>query len=77
MLKEMYEQFINSQKIIKCYVSQFDNLCKYGYRTNDGTIMIATIFSSFKYEPKDMEELVNKNILHIIELKFCQYGRNS
>nr|UWG22619.1 MAG: hypothetical protein [Bacteriophage sp.] len=72
MLKEMYEQFINSQIITNCYVIQFGDICKYEYYTDDGKIMTASIFSSFKYEPKYVEELINKNILHIIELKFCQ-----
>lgn len=72
MLKEMFEQFINSQMVYRLNITRIAHYYEYYYSApHEHVEMTVIVNTCFQYGFADMEKLVNKGVLHIIKLTFC------
>lgn len=69
MLKELFEQVIYSENVILISWAGSAYGMMYTYRFNDYMYLRIHIDSPFKYDEKNLLELIHKDIIHVIKLE--------
>ena len=69
MLKELFEQFINSENVECIYAYSGLVSSIYTYKSNIlGVCMEVTVDTPYKYTHKDIENFINAGILKILHI---------